>query len=362
MILFLYGKDSYRSKQKLDAIKSKYIDASLGDTNLSIADFADKNLDFTQITRMILAFPFLAKNRLVILKNLLSEGNKKLQEQFLGLLEKVPSSTVLIIYESETPDRRTSLFKKLNKPKQSQEFKPLEPSQLKKWIADEVEKQGGKIESQAIEKLIEYVGSDLWRMSNEIQKVATYKYNARSSSKGVRSIGASLPYIRNVPSNGASDPLLTSELAYINSSDVELLVKPKVEANIFEMIDFIGQKNSEQAIKSLHDLLGKGENELYILTMIVYQFRNLLIIKDILENSKSQETRYKQTSINNFQIAKISGLNPYVVQKTMSQAKNYSMNSLRTIYSKLLDYDLKIKTGKIGPKTALDILVIELSS
>ena len=87
MILFLYGEDTYRSKQKLDAIKSKYIDASLGDTNLSVMDIADKkDTDFTDITRTVLALPFLAKNRLVIIKNLLNGKKQKLQEFLLRML------------------------------------------------------------------------------------------------------------------------------------------------------------------------------------------------------------------------------------------------------------------------------------
>lgn len=314
MILFLYGEDAYRSKQKLDAIKAKYIDKSLGDTNLSVLDFEDKTINFDQVVREMLAFPFLANSRLVVTKNLLLSGKKDIQDKIKNFLPKVPASTNIVIYEGGLPDKRVALFKYLSKPKISEEFKFLENHKLRKWVIDEVEKLGGSIEESATEIIIEYVGNDLWRMSNEIKKLTAYSLK-------------------------------------LKAQDVEALVKPKIEGNIFGMIDAIGQQNSKAAIKFLHDLVDSGENELYIFTMIVYQFRNLLIVKDAIKNSKQ---------VSNFQLAKQVGLNPYVVEKTIKQASGLTFNELKKIYEKLLDYDIKMKTGKIDPSIALDVLVLEL--
>lgn len=330
MILFLYGDDSYRSKQKLDAIKTKYVDVSLGDMSLAVLDLDIKTNTYDKIVREVLAMPFLSSKRLVIVKNLFSKNNKELQEKMVGFLEKVPETTLLVFYESETPDKRTSLFKKLNKPaspaggpKVAQEFKPLEGSQLREWIKNEVETNGGKIDSSVVEKLIEYVGNDLWRLSGEIKKLTSYSL------------------------------LLTA-------SNVELLVKPKTESNVFNLIDAIGSKNSSRAVTSLHDLISNGEPPLYIFTMIIYQFRNLLIIRDLMENSKSQASNNKQFSNNKFQIAKQSGLNPFVAEKTMAQTRNFTFDKLKHIYQQLLDIDVRIKIGRIDSQTALDILVTEL--
>jgi len=327
MILFLYGEDSYRSKQKLNAIKAKYIDKSLGDTNLSILDFEDKSINYEKISREILAFPFLAPKRLVIFINFLELATKDLQEKVGKLLINIPPTTVLIFYEAGVPDRRSAIFKKLAKPaspdasqggsNKSEEFKPLEIYELKKWIENKVKNYGGTIDKAACDKLIEYVGNDLWRMSNEIHKLTTYNLQ-------------------------------------LTINDIEQLVKPKIEGNIFGLIDALGQKNEKFAFKYLHDLLDSGENEIYIFTMMIYQFRNLLIIKDALENSKHEIRN------SSFQLAKQVGLNPYVVQKTILQAKNYKFDKLKKIYKQLFDYDLKIKTGKIDPRIALDVLVAEL--
>jgi len=316
MILFLYGEDSYRSHEKLEQIKQKYISASLGDTNLAILDLEDKSINYDQITRQILAMPFLAKTRLVITKNLLSKGSKSIQEKVEEFLKKVPDSTALLIYEGGKADQRTKLFKTLVKLSQSQEFKPLDPSQLKKWISDRLQENKLNADNSVIDKLIEYVGNDLWRQTNEINKLISFN-------------------------NGLQ---LTGEQA-------ELLINPKIKSNVFDLIDSIANKNIQKSHNELQKLLKTGENELYILSMIVYQFRNLLIVKDIIDKSKNS---------NSFQVAKEAGINPYVLSKTILQAKNFSLEDLKYIYNQLMESDLKIKTGKLEPKLALDLLILEI--
>lgn len=323
MILFLYGEDTYRSYQKLNDIKKKYIDASLGDTNLVTLEGSE--VSYEELVRQVQAMPFLAKSRLVVIKNLLSKGKKNLQEKILEYMSKVPFSTNLIFYENEKFDKRNALYKKLSKKggiKKSQEFKLLSDYELRDWIKKEVAGRDTTIEPEAVDKLIQYVGNDLWRMGNEIQKLMAYSLSL----------------------------MVQNDMQYaISTKQVELLVRPKITANVFDLVDGLGQKNLKRAQQELHKLLNTGEHELYILTMIVYQFRNLLIVKDLLD---------RKTPI--LQIKNKSGLHPFVIQKTSQQCKNFTLDQLKVIYQKLLDYDIKLKTGKINPKLALDILVVEL--
>lgn len=311
MILFFYGEDNYRLKQKIKALKQKFIDASLGDTNLSVLD--GKTESYDNIVRQILAMPFLAKSRLVIIENIIRDGKPETREKIVEFLPKIPSSSVVVFVEEGVPDKRTSLYKKLNQPKTSQDFKLLEPNELHRWVKKEIENRESKIEDRAIEKLIEYVGNDLWRLSNELDKLTTYSQR------------------------------LTAE-------NIELLIKPAIESNVFNLIDNIGIKNKKKSLQELHQLLDSGQNELYILSMIVYQFRNLLIVRDFMDRGVS----------NQYDLAKKAGLHPFVAGKTLAQAKNYTIDGLKTIYALLLDYDIKIKTGKMEAKTALDLLTVKL--
>lgn len=315
MILFFYGEDNYRLRQKVNQLKKKFVDASLGDTNLAVLD--GKTIVFNELVRQVLAFPFLANSRLVIVENLLKEGKKEVQEKVLDLLAKVPETTVLVFVEEGKPDKRTSLFKKLNLPKQAQEVAVLAPNQLNNWIKDEVEGRGGQISLGSAIKLVEYVGNDLWRLSNEIDKLLTFVVNR--------------------------DQKITDE-------DIALLVRSRTESDVFALVDAIAAKKRKQAFLELYNLLENGAHELYILTMIVYQYRNLLMVSD--ELNRGVRTHWD--------LAKKLKLHPFVAQKTLALAKNYDFQALKQIYAQLADFDLQIKTGKINGKTALDLLIAKL--
>jgi DNA polymerase-3 subunit delta len=84
--------------------------------------------------------------------------------------------------------------------------------------------------------------------------------------------------------------------------------------------------------------------------MLVYQFRNLLRIASLQENGIFSE----------FEIAKQSKLHPYVVKKSMNQARNFGEKKLIAIHKKLGALDAKIKTGQADIKLSLDKFIVEL--
>ncbi|MEI6039889.1 MAG: DNA polymerase III subunit delta [Candidatus Berkelbacteria bacterium] len=313
MILFLFGEDTYRLKQKIKDMKEKYISASLGDTNLAVLE--GKTVKADDIIRQALAFPFLAKSRLVIVENLLLEGKKEEQEKIGEFILKVPDTTVLVFAESGVPDKRGSLFKKLNKPKQAQEFKFLDEGGIKKWIGEEVARQKGEIDYDGIDKLYVFVGADLWRLTNEITKLVTY------------------------------NPKITPKT-------IELLVQAQTTSDIFTLIDALANRKQTQSLKELYRLLDNGENELYILSMIVYQFRNMLVVRDLVERGINSQ----------WEIAKMASLHPFVAGKTLNLVRRYDLAELKKIYGFLLEQDIAAKTGKMAPRTILDLLVLSLAS
>ncbi|MCX6720019.1 MAG: hypothetical protein NTV36_02835, partial [Candidatus Staskawiczbacteria bacterium] len=125
----------------------------------------------------------------------------------------------------------------------------------------------------------------------------------------------------------------------VTREDVALLVKPNIENDIFKTIDALASKNKKLALSLLHKHLDNGDNSLYLLSMIAYQFRNLLIIKENPRNS---------------------GLHPFVVQKSLYLCNQFTIEQLKKIYRKIFQVDLDIKTGKVEPELALDLLLAEI--
>jgi len=311
MIIFLYGQDTYRLRRKLNEIIEHHKKIHKSGLNLKYLNLNEKGFeDFKDEFQSISMF---AEKKLIILEETFTNQNFK--ENFLKNSKKfVNSGDIILFYETTETPRSNSLFKFLKKYTKSQEFKLLEGENLKNWVKKEIENYKVKIHPTALEKLIDYVGNDLWQMANEIRKLVSYKENKK-----------------------------------IEVKDIELLVKPKIEPEIFKTIDALASKNKKQALELIHKHLEKGDNPLYLLSMINFQFRNLLTIRDLIEKNKSPYTLLKEAK-----------LHPFVIKKSYSQAQKFKIEELKKIYQKIFQVDLAIKTGKVEPETALDIFIAEI--
>jgi len=311
MIIFLYGEDSYRSKQKLDEMIAHYKEVRKSGLNLIYLDAS--KIDFTDFYSNFKISSMFDEKKLIILKNVFL--SKKFQEDFAKEIKDIEAlKDIVVIYESEACDQRLKIFKALIKECKVQDFKTLDTKNTRIWAQKELEGRGQKINLDALDLLISYVGPNLWKLSGEIKKLSDYK-------------------------NGA----------VIKKEDIELLVKPKIEIDIFKTIDALAQKNKRQALNLVHKHLDEGDNALYILSMIAFQFKNLLVVKELAEKGLMYAS-----------IVKKSGLHPFVVKKTYFACNQFSFAELKEIYRKIFQVDLDIKTGKVEPELALDLLVSQI--
>ncbi len=323
MIIFLYGADTYRSSQKLNEIKDKFIkEVDASGLNLSVLNGA--KLKFEKFNQQVKASPFLARKRMVIIKNLISENKSKdIQKEIVELLnheEKNPDQANIIVFWEEASHSKSrgknALWDRLSKEKLAQEFKLLTATQLNNWLIKEIQKRGAKLEKTVLPLLAATVGNDLWQMSNEIDKLINF----------------------------CQDKIITGQ-------NIENLVKAKYDDDIFKLVDALGNKNKKQALKLISDQLNLGSNEMYLLSMLIRQFRILLLIKD-LQKENSNITKDK--------IAKELQIHPFVAQKALWQVKNFTFEQLKAIYQMLLDIDFKIKTSATKPKLLFDMFIAQI--
>jgi len=303
MIIFLFGEDSYRSQRKLKEIINHYEKINKSGFNLKVFDLTEK--DFQDFKTESSSISIFKEKKFIVLRN--TASNKNFKEEFIKSVKKFADSEDIILFYETRPVLKDKFFESLKKHGKSQEFNLLGGEKLRNWIEEEFENFGAKITALALDGLIEFVGNDLWQMENEIKKLVNLK-------KGKE----------------------------IELDDVKLLVKPKIDTDIFKTIDSLAVKNKKQALKLIHKHLEKGDSPAYLLSMINFQFRNLLMVKS-----------------DEFNAGKLK-LHPYVIRKTREQARIFSLAELKKIYQKIFKADLDIKTGKIKPETALDLLISEI--
>lgn len=312
MLIFLYGEDTFRSKQKLQEIIEEYKKVHKNGLNLAVIDC--QNAGFEDFKREIETVSMFKEKKLIILKNVFSSANfEKPLLDYKGNLLKDKDNTI-VFFEDEKVDSRKSLFNFLDKNSKSQEFKSLSALQLSTFAKREFEKAGVKIQNEALEQLVIFCGNDLWRLSNEIKKLAVFK--------------------------------VKDKIREVSLKDVEQMVNSEIETDIFKTIDAIARRNKKQALILLHNHLEDGDSAPYLLSMINFQFRNLLLIKDLLE----KRTQYHL-------IASKTGIHPFVVRKSYDFCEKFTLPEIKKIYQKIFLADLNIKTGKVDPQTALDLLI-----
>lgn len=306
MIYFVYGNDTYRLKKTVDAMKKKYEDSSDMNSSLYEGDY-----DLEKIRSDVMSLPFLSDKRLIIIKNILiSKGvdGKKIVE----VLDKKPESTIMMFVEEGEPDKRTSLYKRLIKEK-TKELNLLQGGELVKWIKAEVEKNGGRIEAKEADMLAGYYGGNLWQLKNEIQKLTSYSKE-------------------------------------ITEENIEKLSVADINVKIFDLTDAITQKDRKRASRVLGELLESGENEMYILSMIQWQVRNLALVYDLKDSSERD-------------IASKAKMNPYIVQKILSATRKIdSIDTVKNYYTLIIEAENDIKTGAKDPDVSLELLVNKLTN
>lgn len=346
MIIFLFGPDTYRSKQRLLDIKREFIrKKDKKGFNVSVIQATDLTVD--ELRKVVLSSSLFSEKRLIIIKELLSkisktrdsEEFKSLIEQIVNILKKTSkdkglpaqaglpdrrAGNVLIFWDLEIKEKELTpaqqhLYLLLRKEKYSEEFKFLSPAELKKWIKKQVSQQGLQIENSGINLLINIYGNNLWLLKNELDKLIAWQFKSEGQQK-------------------------------ISQHDVENIALPKIEQNIWRLVDALGQKNKTQALKILSDQFKNEVNISEIITILAHQYRTILRIKSYIETNQV---------LNHHQLAKKLSLHPFVCQKGLTQEKNYTLEELKKIYQQLLKIDILRKTKKIDSKALLDLLIIK---
>ena len=181
----------------------------------------------------------------------------------------------------------------------------------------EIEKNNMSIRPDALAKFISYVvgtpnkreginPSLPWKIKQEIDKLFHYKLSGAPSDKTV-----------------------------ITAADVELLIAPSIDLNIFETLDAFGSRNKAQALLLLHEHLESGTDPFYLFSMLVYQFRNLIRIKSLASDAVPYANIIKKT-----------GLNPYVVKKAYAQCNKFDLEELKQLFAGLSRLEINAKQGK----------------
>lgn len=318
MIIFLYGEDTFRSRRQLKKMIDKFkVERDPQGLNTITLDCNQENPSL--ILEQILATPFLAEKRMVVLENLLSATKKSdLQEQILGYLEakKLSEENIYIFWEGEGKPKTNiskDLFSRLTQEKYVQPFEIYKGAKLSAWVNQEIQERGGKISRYALEYLVNNIDNDTWKLDSVIDQLVAYAPDRE-----------------------------------IELKDAELFLDEKIDDNIFNLVDALIAGQTKKVYQMIQEQYRIGEDAQFILSMILRQVKILLELRDLYDREDNMPSDI---------LAKKLGLHPFVVKKSLPFIKKYNQDKLKNIYEKLLEIDIKTKTGQGDQSMLLDILV-----
>jgi len=323
MIFFLYGADSFRSRQKMNEIKDKFrreVDA--GGASLSVLD--GETLTITKFGEAFGSPSLFARKRMIIVKNLFTNKSATIFNAVLDRLKSKDSADVILVFWEESDlgsakKDKAGLADFLKKEKYAAEFKPFSNREMAAWIKKKAEEMKLAVSMENAGHLAYLLGNDLWLINNELEKIISYKLGQRLN--------------------------LSDEGGVIEKKDIETLVKGVFDDNIFALTDAISAKNRPLAMQLLEDQISLGLGEFYVLNMIIRQFKILIKIRQLIdlgENARKIGNELK--------------LHPFIIQKGMGQAKNFSLDFLKNTLASLVRSDYLAKTGQQSIKNSLSVI------
>jgi DNA polymerase-3 subunit delta len=172
-VYFLQGEETFY----IDLI-SNYIEANaLSESERSFNQVIMYGKDVTMAAILTNArrFPMMAERQVVIVKEAqdIQDLNKEIGAKLLldYLTKQVPSTVLVFCHKHKTLDKRRELGKKIDQYAMMLSTKKLYDNQLPEFVQEYIHDKKITIDQQAVQVLCEYVGNDLHRMANEIDKL-----------------------------------------------------------------------------------------------------------------------------------------------------------------------------------------------
>ncbi len=312
-IYLFFGEETYLIENALKKIKNKFGETVQGINYIYLDDSNVQNL-ISEIS--VPAFGY--QKKLVIIKNAnifkketkkKSSKNEDLQEKIKDYLQDnidlIKDTCILVFVEQDAT--KNDLFEFIDKNGVVCNFEKLKPNQLVVRLKSICNAYKVNVNENVLMYLIENIGTDMQDAINEIRKLIEY----------------------------------TGEGGTITKEAVDALCIKQTEAIIWDLTDFLGNKNIKSALENLQGLIYNKEPIQKLLTLIYNHFKKLYLTK--------LSEKYNKP------IAECLSLKPnqvFLVSKYKKQSSYFNEETLRKVLESLIDLDAnyKLRIDRLGDR------------
>ena len=297
-VYFFCGEESFYIDTLTDLIEKHALNDMERAFNQTIA--YGKDLSARQIVETAGRLPMMAERQLVIIKEAHALSLKEEEEkQYLNYLKKPVGSTILVFaWKHGTPDGRKSFGKEMKKSAVYFESKPLYANQVAPWVKSWLSQRKYKIEENATDLLVEYLGNDLTVVANELEKLIISKQPG----------------------------------ATITLDDIENGVGISKEYNVFELNNALANKDRTKTYQIANYFVANPKNGPLVLILGTLQgFFTKVFLFHLNRNLPDKD------------IATVLKVSPFFIKDYRSAAANYTPQKLEQVFNTLEEFDLRSK-------------------
>ncbi len=313
-LYLLHGEESYYIDKLAEYMEESILSPEQKDFNISI--FYGKDSNPQQVMDAAMRFPMFADFNLVILREAQMMKTRGSELDKLDVYAERPSPTTILVicYKDGKYDARKKLFKQIKDKGLVYESETLKEADVPIFVEKYLKRKKVTIDSKAVRVLIEYLGTDLSKMTNELDKLCI-----------------------NLPANGQ-----------ITVEQIEKNIGISKDYNIYELQSALLMKNSTKAF-----------------TIVDYINDNLKANPFILSVSNIHAAFQKLYhlilggDVTDYEMYKVYGIHSSQKNEFRAARKFYSRERVEAIFELILEYDLRSKGVENG-STEHDGLLKEL--
>lgn len=294
-IYFLMGEEPYYIDKLSDFIENNVLSEEEKGFNQMVLYGRDVTID--DIVGNAKRYPMMAERQVVIVKE--AQDLSRTIEKLVDYATNPQPTTVLVVnYKYKKIDKRKALYKTIKKTGVVYESKKLYENQVGEWIRRVLSPKDYTITPKAAQMLIEFLGTDLSKINNELEKLQII-----------------------LPKGGQITPELIEENIGISK-----------DYNNFELRKAVGNKDVFKAHKIANYFAENTKNNPMVVTVaLLFNFFSQLLYYHGLNDKSSRS------------VAAALKINPYFVNEYITAAHNYPMKKVSQVISTLREFDVKSK-------------------
>nr|WP_315253781.1 DNA polymerase III subunit delta [uncultured Flavobacterium sp.] len=307
-IYFLMGEEPYYIDKLSEYIEKNVLSEEEKGFNQTVLYGRDVSIE--DVVSTAKRYPMMADRQVVIIKE--AQELSRTIEKIESYVENPMPSTVLVFcYKYKTLDKRKKVTKLLAKNGIVYESKKLYENQVGDWIKRVLAGKKYTIEPKASAMLVEFLGTDLSKINNELEKLQ----------------------------------IILPTGSMISAKDIEENIGFSKDYNVFELRKAIGERNQLKAYKIAENFAqNPKDNPLVMTTGLVFGFFIQLLKYHGLKDKNPKN------------VASTLGVNPFFVKDYDVAIKNYPMKKVSQIIASLRDTDVKSKGVGANSLSQADLL------